>query len=165
VLSILIDSSSSHSFLNASMLHKVDCVVTTAACMKVKVANGQVVLSDREVKGFSWWIQGHTFQQDVRILELAAYNLILGMDWLELYNPMTCDWLHKWIQFDYNGTRITLRGILRAVTSTIQEILAEQMHKLAKGNDIWALVAVTSMIEDESKQEQYLIKGIPPFKN
>jgi hypothetical protein len=51
------------------------------------------------------------------------------------------------------------------VTSTIQEILAEQMHKLAKGNDIWALVAVTSMIEDESKQEQYLIKGIPPFRN
>jgi hypothetical protein len=36
------------------------------------------------------------------------------------------------------------------------------MHKLAKGNDIWALVAVTSQIEDESKQEQYLIKGIPP---
>jgi hypothetical protein len=70
-------------------------VVTTAACMKVKVANGQVVLSDREVKGFSWWIQGHTFQQDVRILELAAYDLILGMDWLELYNPMTYDWLHK----------------------------------------------------------------------
>jgi hypothetical protein len=40
VLSILIDSCSSHSFFNASMLDRVGCVVTEAACMKVKVANG-----------------------------------------------------------------------------------------------------------------------------
>jgi hypothetical protein len=52
VLSILIDSGGSHPFLNASMLDRVHCVATAAAYMKVKVENGQVVLSDREVQGF-----------------------------------------------------------------------------------------------------------------
>jgi hypothetical protein len=65
--------------------------------------------------------------------------------------------LHKWIQFDYHGTKITLQGILPLGISVVQEISGEQLHKLAKGNDIWALVVVTSMIEDESRQEHYLI--------
>jgi hypothetical protein len=32
---------------------------------------------------------------------------------------------------------------------------------LAKGHDIWALVAVMTVSEDDTKQEQYLINGIP----
>jgi hypothetical protein len=40
VLSILIDSGNSHSFLNASMLDRSDCVVTLAICMKATMANG-----------------------------------------------------------------------------------------------------------------------------
>jgi hypothetical protein len=45
---------------------------------------------------------------DARVLELVAYDLILGMDWLERHNPMTCDWNNKWIQFEYHGTMVTL---------------------------------------------------------
>jgi hypothetical protein len=28
------------------------------------------------------------FEHDLRILPLDSYDLILGMDWLELYSPM-----------------------------------------------------------------------------
>jgi hypothetical protein len=54
--------------------------------MRVRVANGQLVSSDQEVKGFEWWIQAWNF---------VAYDLILGMDLLKQYSPMTCDWLRK----------------------------------------------------------------------
>jgi hypothetical protein len=56
--------------------------------MQVKVANGQVIQSNTEVKGLQWWIQGCTFVTDARIVELGAYDLILEMDWLEAHNPM-----------------------------------------------------------------------------
>jgi hypothetical protein len=36
-----------------------------------------------------------------------------------------------------------------------------QFIKLSKGNDIWALVAVTYAVIDEGKQSQYLENGIP----
>jgi hypothetical protein len=154
VISILVDSESSHTFLNEAMLLRLACKVTAVPKMIVKVANGDIVFSDREVKDFHWWIQGHTFKVDAKILDLAAYDLILGMDWLEQHRPMTCDWLLKWIEFDYQGSRVRLQGIVPSVeTEVLQEISGEQLHKLAKGHDVWALVAVN---EDEKKQEEYL---------
>jgi hypothetical protein len=60
-LSILVDSGSSHTFLNASMLSRLQCLVSPAKHMKMKVANEQQVMSDSVVKIFEWWIQGHTF--------------------------------------------------------------------------------------------------------
>jgi hypothetical protein len=87
----LVDFESSYSFLNAAMLSRIQYTTTPAKCMIVRVANGQHILSHLEVKNLEWWIQGHTFQINARILDLAAYDLILGMDWLDQHNPMTCD--------------------------------------------------------------------------
>jgi hypothetical protein len=80
VLSILVDFGSSHSFLNAAMLSRIQYTATPAKCMIVRVGNGQHIFSDLKVEKLEWWIQGHTFQIDARILDLAAYDLILGMD-------------------------------------------------------------------------------------
>jgi hypothetical protein len=43
VLPILVDSGSSHTFLNATMLHKLDCKVISVSRMTVKVANGDTI--------------------------------------------------------------------------------------------------------------------------
>jgi hypothetical protein len=42
VLSILVDSGSSHTFLNVDMISRLQCVVSPAKQMVVKVANGQM---------------------------------------------------------------------------------------------------------------------------
>jgi hypothetical protein len=84
-------------------------------------------------------------------LDLAAYDLILGLDWFEQHSHMTCDWLSKWIKFDHQGTLVTLQGILRADTNAVPEISRGQLHKLAKGNAIWGLVTALSSIPGGSK--------------
>jgi hypothetical protein len=129
--------------------------------MNVKVADGQTVQSDRAVKSLEWWMQGLTFISDARVLDLAAYDLILGMDWLEQHSPMKCDWLQKSIQFEHNGNMVTLQGILPSETASVSEISGEQFHKLAKGNDIWALAAVVFKDDQAEKHEQCLVNGIP----
>jgi hypothetical protein len=43
------------------MLSRLQCLVSPAKHMKMKVANEQQVMSDSVVKFFEWWIQGHTF--------------------------------------------------------------------------------------------------------
>jgi hypothetical protein len=73
---------------------------------------------------------------DVRVLDLAAYDLILGMDWLEQYSTMVYDWLSKWIEFEYRGVKVKLQGILPYEPTDIPKISGEQLHKLAAGNDI-----------------------------
>jgi hypothetical protein len=36
-----------------------------------------------------WLRGGNTFVHDFKILSLSGYDLILGMDWLEKYSPMS----------------------------------------------------------------------------
>jgi hypothetical protein len=75
---------------------------------------------------------------------------------------MTCYWLMKWMEFQYQGATIRLQGILPPDKPVVSKISGEQLHKLAKGNDLWALVMVMVGSNDLSKQEQYHVNGIPP---
>jgi hypothetical protein len=52
-----------------------------------------VLTCDAEVINFKWWC----LQVDAKIIDIRAYDLVIGMDWLEQFRPMMCDWLEKWI--------------------------------------------------------------------
>jgi hypothetical protein len=47
---------------------------------------------------------------DAKIIDMDAYDLVLGMNWLEQFSPMTCNWLDKWIEFQYKQKTIKLQG-------------------------------------------------------
>jgi hypothetical protein len=110
-LIILINSESSHTFLNTTILNKLQVQKTSIPALSVRVTNGASLPCTSEVKKFEWWIQGLTFAVDAKILDMKTYDLVLGMDWLEQFTPMTCDWLHKWIEFQYHNTTVRLQGI------------------------------------------------------
>jgi predicted aspartyl protease len=101
VLVVPIDSGSSHTFLNSVLAQKLQATTTPLPPMSVKVANGASLSCTAEVKNFELWVQGYTFQVDAKLIDIGAYDLVLGMDWMERFSPMTCDWLAKWIEFSY----------------------------------------------------------------
>jgi len=53
----LLDTGSSHTFINAGLLAKVPCNVVDITPMEVRVANEQTLLCSQAVKDFSWWVQ------------------------------------------------------------------------------------------------------------
>jgi predicted aspartyl protease len=53
-LVILVDSGSSHTFLNSSIAHKLQAPQTQIAHMSVRVANGETLAFLSEVKNFEW---------------------------------------------------------------------------------------------------------------
>lgn len=161
VMLILVDSGSSHNFLSASMLHRLNIPTTPVAPLNVKVANGEIIQCTEEVHNLQWWIQGHTSSSNANVIPIGAYDLILGMDWLEAHNPTTCDWVKKWIQFEHQGQMIKLQGVLPSKQEELTEISGEQLLKLYKGNDIWATAMISPVIDNTNRQEQYLLNGIP----
>jgi hypothetical protein len=58
----------------------------------------------------SWSIQDCSFLQDLQVLTLPNFDLILGMDWLEHFSPMRIHWQHKWISIPYSGKQVVLYG-------------------------------------------------------
>jgi hypothetical protein len=78
---------------------------------KVKVGNGQILVTDKMVPHMEWWCQGHTLTSDMKVLALGVYDAILGYDWLKTHSPMICQWDKKVIEFQENGNTVTLQGI------------------------------------------------------
>jgi hypothetical protein len=85
--------------------------VHPCASCKVRVANGEIMYSDTMVRSLEWWANGHTYQSDMRVLGLGAYDAILGYDWLRRHSPMQCDWEGKVIGFVDKGVEVQLVGI------------------------------------------------------
>lgn len=95
VMVILIDSGSSHSFVNANLVHTLGITPSKTCPMEVQVANGDKLVTDGVINSFEWWAQGHTFQWDMKVLSMGAYDAILGYDWLKAHSPMWWDWENK----------------------------------------------------------------------
>jgi hypothetical protein len=117
----LIDSGSTHTFVTRSFAQRAGCQKSEAPALSVKVANGQYMISNSQVKGLQWWTQGHTFNTDMRVLDIGAYDAILGIDWLKRQGKMTCDWTLKSISFQHYGQDITLQGIVQLQQAQLTE--------------------------------------------
>lgn len=142
IMLILVDSGSSHSFVNASMLSRIQHTATPITPTTVKVANGDNLQCDQIVPELSWWIQGHTFVTPMRVLALGAYDAILGVDWLKKFSPMTSDWAQKTLAFNYDGVPVLLQGLHTQDKVILTEVAADKLLQWDKGNEIWAMAVV-----------------------
>ena len=79
-LLILVDSGSVSSFLNQDAVERLQCTRKQMPSSTFVVANGAKMACDQMVPQFEWTVQGHTFVQDMKVLPLGCYDMILGHD-------------------------------------------------------------------------------------
>jgi hypothetical protein len=113
---MLVDSGSSHCFINEQLASKVSGWKPLPSHVHVTVANGAKILCAYELPNLMWGIQGHTFQCSFKIIPLGCYDAILGMDWLSSHSPMNIHWAEKWLQFEHDGNTVQLQGIQNYTT-------------------------------------------------
>jgi hypothetical protein len=111
-LLILIDSGSSHSFISSQLVDCLQGVTIAAKHVGVRVANGTVMQSTTELMKAEWFIQGYTFQCNLKTLHVHNFDMILGIEWLERFSPMKIHWAHKWLTIPYENKLVTLQGLL-----------------------------------------------------
>lgn len=108
---ILVDSGSSHSFVSASVASSVQGQRALPIPMQVCVADGNLIQCSTELHDVEWQVQGFRFHSTLCVLPLAAYDLILGMDWLEAFSPMKVNWRSKWMSIPYGPGTALLHGL------------------------------------------------------
>jgi hypothetical protein len=90
VMLTLVDSGSSDSFVSSTFINRLGLPTIPAPPAQVRVADGSVIQSKAMVPKLTWWIQGYTFQTDMRVIDLNVYDAILGYDWLKPRSPRKC---------------------------------------------------------------------------
>jgi hypothetical protein len=94
------------------------------------------------VAQLQWSCQGHTFSTDLRLLELGAYDGVLGKDWLDRFSPMNCNWKGNSISFEHQGKQVTLQGLTKEVCPSLEQLDMDGILQLQATNDIMAMAVL-----------------------
>jgi hypothetical protein len=69
VMLILVDSGRSSTFISTTMVARIGLKHVSCAATTVRVANGDMLISDTYVPKVQWWANGHTYKTDMRVLD------------------------------------------------------------------------------------------------
>lgn len=141
VMLMLVDSGSSHSFISSDFLSTVGIQPEAAAPKQVRVANGETLISTHCMPAMEWWTQGNSFTANMRVLDLKAYDAIIGYDWLKAHSPILHDWDNRTMEFSHKGNVVMLKGVPPPDMS-LTPLPVERLMKWLAGNDVWALAVV-----------------------
>ncbi|GJV06167.1 reverse transcriptase [Tanacetum coccineum] len=75
---ILIDTSSTHNFIDTKVAKKVGCLVKNTCPLQVSVAGGKTLVSTNICPDFVWKLQGETFSANMMTLSLGGCDMVLG---------------------------------------------------------------------------------------
>lgn len=127
----MVDSGSTHSFLDTEIAKELKVTVVKAPPLSVAVANGKKSVSHTLYPHLPWVIQGREIKEDLRVLQLGGYDMILGGDWMRKLNPITFDFDSNKLIIKKDGQVVDLQGAkeegsLRIITPKRQQKL---IHK------------------------------------
>lgn len=74
------------------------------------MAGGGILHCTHYIPHCPWSCGKLEFSTTFKILPLAHYDGIVGMDWLSTHSPQLVDWKQKWLAFQHKGTWVCLQG-------------------------------------------------------
>ncbi|KAA8539824.1 hypothetical protein F0562_026516 [Nyssa sinensis] len=146
VVTILIDSGSTHNFLDPTMAKRTGASIQFTNPLAVVVADGTKLQSKAVVKDFQWVMQGTNFTADMRLLPLGGCDMVLGVQWLPTLGPVLWDFQNLRMEFTAFGTKHVLRG---GATVEIQQVEVKAMNKLMSGKSNQAADALSRKGEED----------------
>jgi hypothetical protein len=104
----LVDSGSSHTFMDQAFSVKSNCHTRAASMKKIAIAGGGHLISNSEVPEMTYTIQGNKFENGFHIIPLQTYDIILGIDWMYTVSPITLDLPPRLLTVYCHGKKIVL---------------------------------------------------------
>ncbi|XP_026399137.1 uncharacterized protein LOC113294990 [Papaver somniferum] len=118
-ITILVDSGSTHSFLDPEIARLSGCLVEPTAKFQVAVEDGNKLVSSSKCPRFQWEMQSNKFQFDMRILPLGGCDMVLGVDWMKGISPIKFDFKKLTVSFSSKGKNVVLQGITESASISL----------------------------------------------
>ena len=81
-IQILIDSDSTHNFVDQGLARKLGCQLKPIHLQPITMADGSRLKCSYTCSHFTWRLQGVTFHSDVLLIPLGSCDMVLGIQWL-----------------------------------------------------------------------------------
>nr|GFA41871.1 hypothetical protein [Tanacetum cinerariifolium] len=78
---LLLDTCSSHNFMDTAIANKLGCKIWIKKGMQVKVAGKNKVLCNQIVYGLEWKMKNEDFKADMFLMPLGGCDIVLGIQW------------------------------------------------------------------------------------
>ncbi|XP_041009475.1 uncharacterized protein LOC121253540 [Juglans microcarpa x Juglans regia] len=144
---ILVDSESTHNFLDPLIVKKNQLPMDGAGQLKVRVANGELLQSQGYCSNVLTNIQGTTFSPSFHVLSLPGCGAVLGVQWLKSLGPITWDFASLVMQFRWKGKIVGLKGLQLSDTTFVNEDDKFLLQTVQKGKAL-----ILQLIDTEVEQ-------------
>ncbi|KAD1274138.1 hypothetical protein E3N88_43077 [Mikania micrantha] len=136
-LQILIDSGSTHNFLNDTLAEKLKCSLQNVKNMPVTIAYGNKLPCMKLCKDFQRIMQGNWFKADMLVIPLSTYDIVLAAQ-NTIIEQMTKELLDS--------------GVIRNNTSSFAaHVVRSMQHHLKDLQEVQSLMRVHSLKAKSSK--------------
>jgi len=136
-LHILIDSGSTHNFLDLATAKRLHCHIKKIPPLQVVVANGQQLACTSVCHNFAWSLLGEVFTTDVILIPLGSCEMVLGIQWLTSLGPILWDFEKLRMEFQKEGRRIVLRGTQKSEVEWMGG--KKWQHSIQKNTQLYAI--------------------------
>lgn len=109
-VSVLIDSGSTHNFLDPQVVTRLNIPISAGGKFKVMVANGTYLESEGRCLNVKISLQQVPVVADFFVLPLGGCQVVLGAQWLRTLGPITWDFTAMVMSFKLNGMRHHLKA-------------------------------------------------------
>ncbi|GJT32235.1 putative reverse transcriptase domain-containing protein, partial [Tanacetum coccineum] len=128
--SMLFDSGSDKSFINASLTHLFDIKPERiSSSYEVKLADGRITSTNTVLKGCTLNLVNHLFKINLMPIELCTFDVIIGMDWLVAHDAVIIC-----VEFKIDlmsGAALVAHAPYRLAPTKMKE-LSKQLKELSK---------------------------------
>ncbi|XP_021974785.1 uncharacterized protein LOC110869888 [Helianthus annuus] len=156
-LQILIDSGSTHNFIDEKLAKKLKCSLQSIEGMKVGVANGSQLMCGQMCSGFQWQMQGLWMKADVLVLPLANYDMVLGVQWLSPLGDIVWNFQDMTMQFKVNEKVYQLKG---SNTNKVSLCSTELMDHLLGFQGSQIVQSQLFSLQQEGKPDQFQHRSV-----
>ncbi|XP_035545954.1 uncharacterized protein LOC118348438 [Juglans regia] len=162
-LIILIDTGSTHNFVDTVAAARCKLHVQLGQTISVKVANGQLIESTGKCVAVPLSIQSIPFTVDFLTLPLGGCDAVLGIQWLSTLSPILWDFVNMSMQFQCNGQEISLKGLTVPQSNLIDD--EESFETFGCGSKgIFLQIVACSSIELPSLQNVQVQQLLQQYK-
>nr|XP_009760314.1 PREDICTED: uncharacterized protein LOC104212668 [Nicotiana sylvestris] len=149
-LTMLIDSRSTHSFIDATTVKESGYQAQPCPLMRVTVADENYVMCTSICTSYQWKMEGRPFQENLLIIPLGGCDMVMGNDWMKKHNPTKFDHEKMCVTIGNKGNKLVLQGITEE--GKLNMITSGTMGKILRKGQ--ALIAHMFMMSDVKVEEQ-----------